>query len=65
MAARSWKWQSTCSEIDIRYSTVADLIDAEIFIRKREVIKNLFGDEQLEKMLLIPLVNSAQKDQVV
>ncbi|MBA0753067.1 hypothetical protein Gogos_021534 [Gossypium gossypioides] len=47
--------------IDLRYLTVADLIDSESVTWEKEVINRLFSDEQAERILSISLVSSNLK----
>ncbi|KAA3461389.1 reverse transcriptase [Gossypium australe] len=51
--------------IDIRYSKVLDLIDKETTTWKQDTIQALFGEEQLESILLIPLARSEPKDVLI
>ncbi|KAH1113947.1 hypothetical protein J1N35_007325 [Gossypium stocksii] len=54
-----------CQQIDIRYITVADLIDNDSNTWKQTIIRTLLGDEQLRSILSIPLVSSRPPDALV
>lgn len=51
--------------IDIWYTSVSDLIDIDTFTWKNDVIKELFGADQLNRILSIPLVSNAHMDEIV
>lgn len=44
--------------IDIRYSIVVDLIDNASFTWKEDMVREIFQEDQLERVLAISLVNS-------
>ncbi|KAK5833831.1 hypothetical protein PVK06_017694 [Gossypium arboreum] len=46
-----------CQHIDIRYTTVSDLIDRDTTTWKQDTIRSLFGEEQLKSILSIPLIS--------
>lgn len=48
--------------IDLNYTKVADLIIAEDFSWKQEVVRNLLDNNQAEAVLSIPLVNKLHPD---
>ncbi|MBA0694167.1 hypothetical protein Goari_004488, partial [Gossypium aridum] len=54
-----------CQHIDIRYSMVSDLIDRDFVTWKHDAIRSLFGEEQLERILSIPLANSEPQDELI
>ncbi|KAK5811006.1 hypothetical protein PVK06_026323 [Gossypium arboreum] len=54
-----------CQNIDIRYTTLSDLIDKDTITWKQDTIRSLFGEEQLKSILSIPLVSSRSHDQLI
>ncbi|KAH1105953.1 hypothetical protein J1N35_009721, partial [Gossypium stocksii] len=54
-----------CQQIDIRYSKVSDLINHDDVTWKHGDIRALFGEEQMEKIISIPLTNRESPDILV
>ncbi|KAH1072867.1 hypothetical protein J1N35_025195 [Gossypium stocksii] len=51
-----------CQNMDIRFIQVSDLIDKETNTWKQDIIRSLFGEEQLKCILTIPLASSRPRD---
>ncbi|KAA3488221.1 reverse transcriptase [Gossypium australe] len=51
--------------IDVRFRKVADLINDENNAWKEDIIEDIFTEEQVEKILAIPLVNNSFLDGLV
>lgn len=47
------------------YTSVAHLIDKDSFTWKVEMVKGLFNEEEVKRILAIPLSNCAQSDELV
>ncbi|KAG8480190.1 hypothetical protein CXB51_024907 [Gossypium anomalum] len=54
-----------CQQINIRYSMVSDLIDRDAVTWKHEEIRSLFGEEQMQRIVAIPLANIGLQDALV
>ncbi|KAG8473535.1 hypothetical protein CXB51_035829 [Gossypium anomalum] len=54
-----------CQQIDIRHSKVSNLIDRDSVTWKQEKIQSLFGEEQTQRIIAIPLANSESQDALV
>ncbi|KAA3486627.1 reverse transcriptase [Gossypium australe] len=55
----------TCQNMSIRYTQVSDLIDKETNTWKQDTIRSLLGEEQLKRILTIPLASSRPRDELV
>lgn len=51
--------------IDTRYTRVEHLIQTETFTWYQEIIRGLFGENQLKQILTIPLVHRDQQDTAI
>ncbi|KAA3472633.1 reverse transcriptase [Gossypium australe] len=54
-----------CQFIDTIFTTVADLIDKDTSTWKHDIIRSLFGEEQLKRILAIPLVHGRPQDVLI
>ncbi|KAG8472055.1 hypothetical protein CXB51_036938 [Gossypium anomalum] len=54
-----------CQQINIWYSTVLDLVDRDTVTWKQEEIRALFGEEQMQRIVSIPLANDKSQDALV
>ncbi|KAA3465127.1 Ribonuclease H-like superfamily protein [Gossypium australe] len=54
-----------CQSIGTRFTIVADLIDKDTSTWKHNIIRSLFGEEQLKRILAIPLVHSRPQDVLI
>ncbi|KAA3453681.1 reverse transcriptase [Gossypium australe] len=54
-----------CQKIDTRYSKVSDLIERNSITWKQEEMRSLFGKEQMQRIISIPLASSEPQDVLI
>ncbi|KAA3465669.1 Ribonuclease H-like superfamily protein [Gossypium australe] len=54
-----------CQNMNIRFTQVSDLIDKETNTWKQDIIRSLLGEEQMERILTIPLASSRPREELV